>query len=132
MDFNRTIDWAVKYPGAIIVIEGNADVWKYRDMEKKGYSQQELSQIRQSAKNNSQSRADEVKKAIIAYAKSRGVDLNETQFTSRGVGIDKPVYANPVPESATQCSQCAANRRVVFQLIPLEAEADVFTVSGGK
>ena len=72
----------------------------------------------QAALNLSKSRADSVKKSIVAFAKKQGVTLDETQIKPVGAGISDPVVARPLNKE-----QAAANRRVEFRIIRVPAEA---------
>ena len=131
--FSQAIDWADTYSGAIIIVTGYADTYLYNQqkVQYKDHAQRTtiLGQLEQAAKNTSQQRAQRVKESILNLARERGVFLDPTQITAHGAGYSNVLYPNPQPESTTQCTQCAANRRVVFELIPIEAEAVQF---GGK
>jgi outer membrane protein OmpA-like peptidoglycan-associated protein/ABC-type nitrate/sulfonate/bicarbonate transport system substrate-binding protein len=70
------------------------------------------------ALNLSQVRAENVKKALIDYAKSKGVNLDPTQIQPAGVGIREPIVARP-----QSLEDMAANRRVEFRIIKVSAEA---------
>lgn len=71
----------------------------------------------QAALNLSRKRADEVKAAVLAYAKQQGVEIDQTQIQPIGVGITEPVI--PKPANLTEAEQ---NMRVEFRLIRVKAE----------
>ena len=136
--FDRVLNLAAKYPGAIVLVEGNTDPQKYNqllqeraDALKKSQSTTSvdlrISQTKQSAKNLSVQRANVVRDNIIAYMKTKGLNMDATQFTVVGAGIDRPKYLNPQNDQ-----EWRANMRVVFQIIQAEAELDSFRPSGGK
>lgn len=120
-DFDKVVELASTYGGAIITVEGHSDPMGFLRKEKEGASQLVLKQIKQAAKNLSFSRANEVRKQIINYAANRGITLDPNQFASHGYGIIKPKY--PVPKTRQQWLD---NMRVEFKIIQVEAEEDVF------
>jgi len=71
-----------------------------------------------SALNLSLTRAEQVKAAIVDYAKKHGHNLDESQIKPQGVGIREPV--NPKPTSMAEAKE---NMRVEFRLIKVPAEA---------
>ena len=120
-DFDKVVELASTYGGAIITVEGHSDPMGFLRKEKEGASQLVLRQIKQAAKNLSFSRANEVRKQIINYAANRGITLDHNQFASHGYGITMPKY--PVPKTKQQWLD---NMRVEFKIIQVEAEEDVF------
>lgn len=120
-DFDKVVELASTYGGAIITVEGHSDPMGFLRKEKEGASQLVLKQIKQAAKNLSFSRANEVRKQIINYAANRGITLDPNQFASHGYGITNPKY--PVPKTKQQWLD---NMRVEFKIIQVEAEEDVF------
>ncbi len=119
--FDRVIDLASTYGGAIITVEGHSDTMSYLRKEKEGADQLVLKKIKQSAKNLSYSRASSVKAEIVNYAKTRGIIVDPNQFTIIGRGISSPKFK--IPETKEQWLQ---NMRVQFKIIQVEAEEDVF------
>lgn len=71
----------------------------------------------QAALNLSKSRADGVKDAIAAYAKSIGANLDLSQITPVGAGIAEPIVAKP-----TSLEQAKENMRVEFRIVKVDAE----------
>lgn len=72
----------------------------------------------QAAFNLSQTRAEQVKRMIIEYAKQKGLNLDPSQIQPVGVGIKEPVVAKP-----KNISEAKKNMRVEFRLIRVPAEA---------
>lgn len=66
----------------------------------------------------SQSRSENVRKAIQEYAKSRGVIIDLSQIQPQGVGISEPI--NPRPRNMTQARE---NMRVEFRVVKVKAES---------
>jgi len=120
-DFDKVISMASSFGGALITIEGHSDNLKFLKAKKRGASAVELKRLRQSAKNLSLSRANAALKAIITYAKGKGVFLDPNQFGLIGWGVENPTY-NP-PKSKQQWLD---NMNVEFKLIQVEAEASEF------
>ncbi len=69
------------------------------------------------AQTLSRQRAEEVKNQILAYARSKGITLDESQIQPQGVGIVDPVVAKP-----SNAAEAAQNRRVEFRLVRVSAE----------
>jgi outer membrane protein OmpA-like peptidoglycan-associated protein len=134
VDFDKAIDLAATYGGAILTVEGHSDPTQYID--KKASSAQEvvLTRLRQSAKNLSLTRAIAVRESLLGYGKSKSVIMDPTQFAVVGHGFEQPKtgLANGVPIRPKNEQEWASNMRVVFKLIPVgDAEAQVFTPAGG-
>lgn len=135
-DFDRVLELAAKYPGALILVEGHADPTKYLQLLKEREAAQQrgesttsvdlrISQTKQAAKNLSVQRANAVRDSLIAYAKTRQLTFDPSQFTVVGAGIDRPKYPAPKTEQ-----EWRGNMRVVFQTIQAEAELEFFTSTG--
>ncbi len=127
-DFERVTELASIYGGAIITVEGHSDPMGYLRGKKQGQVPVVLSRIKQSAKNLSMTRAQAVRDAIIGYASARHVSLDESQFEPIGHGISQPKTGicgqDPCPPKTE--NEWLSNMRVVFRLIQVEAESDVF------
>jgi ABC-type nitrate/sulfonate/bicarbonate transport system substrate-binding protein/outer membrane protein OmpA-like peptidoglycan-associated protein len=119
--FQRVVELAATYGGAVITVEGHSDPHKYNRLKKKGTNEVVLKQTKQAAKNLSMSRALAVRNSIIKYGKGSGVPLDESQFTVIGHGIDQPKY--PTPKTKEEWLN---NMRVVFRIIQIEAEDEAF------
>jgi len=134
-DFDKLINLASTYGGAVITVEGHSDPLGYLQSKKDGKPSIILNRKKQAAKNLSYSRANAVVQSIIAYAKSKGVVLDETQFAIVGHGVMKPATPGCSYDSAGDidfsCApqsqdQWAKNRRVKFGIMQVETEATVF------
>jgi ABC-type amino acid transport substrate-binding protein len=72
----------------------------------------------QAALNLSQARAAAVKKAVVNFAKTKSINLDDSQIQPVGVGIAEPLIARP---------KCAAdalqNMRVEFRIVKVPAES---------
>lgn len=119
--FQRVVELAATYGGAVITVEGHSDPHKYNRLKKKGTSEVVLKQTKQAAKNLSMSRALAVRNSIIKYGQGSGVPLDESQFTVIGHGIDQPKYPTPKTKE-----EWLSNMRVVFRIIQIEAEDEAF------
>ncbi len=126
--FKQVVNLASTYGGAIITVEGHSDPMGYLRQKKDGAAQVVLTRTQQSAKNLSLSRASSVRDAVINYAKSRGVNLDPTQFAVVGHGIMQPrtglCGADPCAPKTEQ--EWHSNMRVEFRIIQIEAESSVF------
>jgi ABC-type nitrate/sulfonate/bicarbonate transport system substrate-binding protein/outer membrane protein OmpA-like peptidoglycan-associated protein len=71
----------------------------------------------QAALNLSRKRAEAVKAAVLAYAKSNAITLDQSQIQPVGVGIAEPVI--PKPSSMAEAEK---NMRVEFRLIRVNPE----------
>lgn len=127
-DFEKIVKLASTYGGAIITVEGHSDPLGYLKKKKNGESTIVLNQIKQSAKNLSVSRSASVRDAVIAAAKHQGISLDPSQFAVTGHGITNPrtgmCGVDPCPPKTEQ--EWLSNMRVVFRIVQVEAEAEVF------
>lgn len=126
--FNRVVDLASTYGGAVIVIEGHSDPLGYLKLKRKDVGAIVLRQTIQSAKNLSMSRAQAVRDSIINHAKTKGIVMDPTQFSATGLGIAQPKSGmcgnDPCPPKDEQ--EWRNNMRVEFRIFQLEAETSVF------
>lgn len=126
--FDKVINLASTYGGAIITIEGHSDPLGYLKAKKQNNSNLVLRRIKQSAKNLSLSRANAVRSSLIEYAGNKGIVLDETQFAVVGHGIMKPQSGlcgdDPCAPQTEQ--DWRNNMRVEFRIIQIEAETSVF------
>lgn len=126
--FDKVIDLAATYGGAIITVEGHSDPLGYLRKKKDGNSEVVLRQIKQSAKNLSVTRAGVVRDSIISYAQSKHVSLDKSQFAIVGHGISQPrngICGNEPCAPKTE-KEWRDNMRVEFRIIQVEAESEVF------
>ncbi len=131
--FDEVIKRAAIYAGAIITVEGYADPTGYCDAKTKGQPTLVLSRIKQSANNTSLNRAVQVREAIVNYAKSKGVALDPSQFTTMGHGISDPktgTSSDGEPLRPTSKEGAYSNMRCELRIVNVEAEA-VWTPDGG-
>lgn len=132
--FDKVIDDANSYSGALIIVEGHSDPAHYLISKYKNkVPLKTLKRIRQKARDLSRQRAEEVRSSIIEYAQNvRGVDINETQFEVVGYGIDNPEtgVCNGEPCKINLKGQAAKqayakNRRANISFTTIEAEVEV-------
>jgi outer membrane protein OmpA-like peptidoglycan-associated protein/ABC-type nitrate/sulfonate/bicarbonate transport system substrate-binding protein len=128
-EFDRIVEAASTYGGAVFTVEGHADPLGYLKKKKKGADLSTLRSIRQSAKNLSRSRAVAVRKSVIDYAESQGVSMDPSQFVTEGLGFSDPKTGicggDPCPPKTKE--QWLSNMRVVFRAVRVEAESSTFT-----
>lgn len=126
--FNKVIELASTYGGAVITIEGHSDPMGWLQAKKRQETEMVLGQIKQAAKNLSLSRANAVRESVMTFAAAKGVTLDESQFAVIGHGIAKPKSGicggDPCPPKTEQ--EWRDNMRVEFRIIQLEAETSVF------
>lgn len=126
--FDRVIELASTYGGAVITVEGHTDPLGYLKKKKAGANNIILRRIKQSARNLSLTRATEVRNSIIAHAQNRSISLDPSQFAIVGHGIENPksgICGND-PCAPKNEKEWRDNMRVKFRIIQLEAESDVF------
>ncbi len=133
--FDQVINLASTYGGALLTIEGHSDPLSYLRRKKSGAPVIELSSIKQASKNLSFTRANAVRQSIINYATSKNVILDTSQFGVSGLGITTPntpdCSYDVNGDIALTCApknklEWDATRRVVFRVVQIEAESDVF------
>jgi outer membrane protein OmpA-like peptidoglycan-associated protein/ABC-type nitrate/sulfonate/bicarbonate transport system substrate-binding protein len=127
-NFKQVMELAATYAGAVITVEGHSDPLGYLKKKKARASSFVLNQIKQSAKNLSQSRAQKVRDEIVSFAKSRKMSIDESQFAVIGHGISLPKtgVCGADPCAPANEKQWRSNMRVVFRIIQVEAEEDMF------
>jgi outer membrane protein OmpA-like peptidoglycan-associated protein len=79
---------------------------------------QSPTEIAGAAKTLTEERCRNARDSFLAYAKSKGSKISETQVVAQGVGIAEPVVVLPRSEKET-----AANRRVELSVVRVEVEA---------
>lgn len=126
--FERAVNLAATYGGAVITVEGHADPLAYVKKKRDGESQVVLTRIKQAAKNLSLSRANAVRDSLIAYAREKNLTLDRNQFAVVGHGIEKPRtgLCGSDPCAPKTESEWLDNMRVEFRIIQVEAESSVF------
>ena len=128
-EFERVIDLASTYGGAVLSVEGHSDPLRYLRRQQEQASARELRRIRQAARNLSLTRATSVRDVVLEVANRRGVSLDESQFVTTGLGILNPStgLCGDDPCAPQTEAEWRSNMRVVFRVIQLEAEEAVFT-----
>ena len=126
--FDNVLELASTYGGAIITVEGHSDPLGYLKNKKAGETELVLDRQKQAAKNLSMTRALAVRDAIVAYSAGKGVNLDVSQFSTVGHGIMQPKtgMCGTDPCAPKTKEEWLSNMRVVFRIIQVEAEADVF------
>ena len=126
--FAKVVNLASTYGGALITVEGHSDPMAYLREKKAGQQEVVLGRIKQSAKNLSLSRAVAVRDSIIAFAHSKNISLDESQFAVIGHGIAKPKsgMCGEDPCSPKTERDWRDNMRVEFRIIQVEAESTIF------
>ncbi len=120
-DYDRALQLAQTYGGAVVLIEGHADPTGIQKAKREGKPVTVLAEMEQGIKNLSLNRATAVRKSYLEFCKQKGLELDESQFIAVGVGVKNPKF--PTPRDA---EEWAANRRVVFRVKQVEAEASEF------
>jgi ABC-type nitrate/sulfonate/bicarbonate transport system substrate-binding protein/outer membrane protein OmpA-like peptidoglycan-associated protein len=126
--FDKVVDLASTYGGAVITVEGHSDTMGYLRDKKDGKPDVVLGRVKQAAKNLSLSRAVSVRDSIIGYAKGKNISLDESQFAVVGHGIAKPKngLCGEDPCAPKNEREWRDNMRVEFRIIQVEAESSVF------
>jgi outer membrane protein OmpA-like peptidoglycan-associated protein len=133
-EFDKVVELAATYGGAIITIEGHSDPLEYLKLQEKGAPQIALTQKRQSAKNLSLTRAVNVRESLLSYAKAKTLVMDPSQFAVVGRGFEQPKTGTKNGEPNRPKTEAAwlSNMRVEFRLIPVgDTESSVFTPAGG-
>ncbi len=128
--FNKVVELAATYPGAVITVEGHSDVLGFLKKRKAGAGDAVLNKIRQAARNLSVGRANSVRDIIIAMASSNGFTMDMSQFVTIGHGISQPLTGlmsdGITPNAPKTKSAWLSNMRVEFKIINIEGESDTF------
>ena len=142
VQYDKVIELAATYGGAILAITGHADPTEYYDRKHatgkyKGQSvapEIVLGRLRQQAKNTSLDRAIAIRESLLAYAKTKGLVMDPSQFAVVGQGFEqaKTGLVNGEPNRPNTAEEWASNMRGEFKLITVgDTEASVFTPVGG-
>ncbi len=117
--FQRALELSATYSGAVLEIVGHSDPYRYLKMKIKDKASEEvLARQRQAGLNLSLQRSNAVRDSLIAYAGSKGIAINESQFITTGKGYDVPKVPEPRSED-----DLAKNRRVQFRIVNIESES---------
>lgn len=139
-EFDKALEWSATYSSAVITIEGHADPTGYLVAKyKKKQPLVATERMAQAGKNLTLSRANALRQELIKYAKAQGMYIDESQVVVIGHGYNQPI--NGTYSSSNRCvagfkigdpcpaknpQQQTEERRVVFQIVPIEAESDAF------
>jgi ABC-type nitrate/sulfonate/bicarbonate transport system substrate-binding protein/outer membrane protein OmpA-like peptidoglycan-associated protein len=124
-DYQKALQVAQTYGGALVVIEGHSDPLGVLQAQQKGDRTEVLDQMRQVAKNLSLARANSVRSSFLQYSKDHGMNLDQSQFIAIGRGVEAPKFNPPRTKE-----EWAANRRVRFVIKQVEAELTEFKPLG--
>lgn len=135
--FNKVVELAATYPGAVITIEGHSDVLGFLKARSKKDANGNringsavLNKIRQAARNLSVGRANSVRDTIIAMASSNGFTMDTSQFVTIGHGISQPLTGlrpdGVTPNAPKTKPQWLSNMRVKFNIVNIEGESESF------
>ncbi|AUI88024.1 hypothetical protein BS333_16755 [Vibrio azureus] len=126
--FKRVTQLAQTYAGAVITVEGHSDPMGYLRKKKSGEGIFILNQVKQSAKNLSMTRAQQVRDSIVKYGSTNNISLDQSQFSVIGHGISNPKTgicgSDPCAPKTEQ--EWLSNMRVVFRILQIEAEESAF------
>lgn len=128
--FEEALTQGQIYAGAVLSIEAHSSYLGYL----RGVIQQDWSPARQkrelaSLRNTSTARALAVRDALIDSAMEMGMPVDESQITIQGRGIEDPLggFCDGLPCPPKTKEEWENSRRVVFRVIGMESEAEVFT-----
>jgi ABC-type nitrate/sulfonate/bicarbonate transport system substrate-binding protein/outer membrane protein OmpA-like peptidoglycan-associated protein len=124
-DYEKALQIAQTYGGALVVIEGHSDPLGILQAQQKGERTEILDQMRQVAKNLSLARANSVRSSFIQYSKEQNIPIDSSQFLAIGRGVEAPKFSPPRTRE-----EWAANRRVRFVIKQVESELTEFKPLG--
>jgi ABC-type nitrate/sulfonate/bicarbonate transport system substrate-binding protein/outer membrane protein OmpA-like peptidoglycan-associated protein len=124
-DYEKALQIAQTYGGALVVIEGHSDPLGLLQAQQKGERTEILDQMRQVAKNLSLARANSVRSSFIQYSKEQNIYIDPSQFLAIGRGVEAPKFNPPRTKE-----EWAANRRVRFVIKQVESELTEFKPLG--
>jgi hypothetical protein len=130
--FERVVDVAATYGGAVITVVGHADPMEYLRLIRSNGSAEVLTRQIQSGRNLSLQRSIAVRDSVISMASQRNVPMDPTQFVTLGAGYTDPKtglckdQGRDLPCAPRNEQEWRSNMRVVFKVVRVEAEADVF------
>jgi outer membrane protein OmpA-like peptidoglycan-associated protein len=139
-DFRALVDYAQAYGGAIITVEGHADPLGFlmaKDPARFNQAGEPASRIEQrqqaqSLRNLSATRATSARDSLLEFANDvLKASMDPTQFTIVPHGIDSPAtgICNGEPCAPATEAEWRENMRVVFRIIAVPTEANVFVAA---
>lgn len=128
--FEEALQKSQVYAGAVLSIEAHSSYLGYL----KGVLQKDWQPPRQkreiaSLRNTSTARALAVRDALVKTADQVGLAVDESQITINGRGIEDPLggFCKDLPCPPKTEKEWRDSRRVVFRVVGMESEAEVFT-----
>jgi len=128
--FEQALNKSRVYAGAVLSIEAHSSYLGYL----KGVIKQDWPLSRQkrelaSLSNTSTARALAVRDALVQTAQELGFVIDESQITINGRGIEDPLggFCENLPCPPKTEQEWRESRRVLFRVIGMESEAEVFT-----
>jgi outer membrane protein OmpA-like peptidoglycan-associated protein len=139
-EFRQLIDFAQAYGGAVITVEGHADPLGYlmaADPARFNQTGEPASRIvlrrqAQALRNLSASRATSARDSLLEFGGDvLNVNLDTSQFTVLARGIEDPRsgMCGDIPCAPGTEQEWRENMRVVFRIIAVPAEANVFVAA---
>lgn len=119
--FREALETYEKFAGALFAIEGHTDPLGIRKLQKEQAAPAVVAEKERQARNLSLQRARAVRQEFLDYARSRGVELDESFIVAVGMGVKTPKFDPPKNKE-----EWDANRRVVFRVKQVEAELNEF------
>lgn len=128
--FEEALNKSRVYAGAVLSIEAHSSYLGYL----KGVLQQDWPVSRQkrelaSLRNTSTARALAVRDALVETSDELGFAIDDSQITINGRGIEDPLggFCDNLPCPPKTEQEWKDSRRVLFRVIGMESEAEVFT-----
>lgn len=129
--FEEALDKSMVYGGAVLSVEGHASYLGYvRGVVQDDWSLPKQKLEMQSLDRISTRRAMAVREALVETAGQIGLPIDASQITINGRGIEDPLggfcrQGLPCPPKTEQ--EWRDSRRVIFRVIQMESEEEVFT-----
>lgn len=128
--FEEALDKSMVYAGAVLSVEGHSAYLGYlKGVLKKGWSLPKQKLEMQSLERTSTSRAIAVRQALVETAETMGLAIDNSQITINGRGIEDPHggFCKGLPCPPKTEEEWRQSRRVIFRVIAMEGEEEVFT-----
>lgn len=129
--FEQALEKSMLYGGAVLSVEGHAAYLSYvRGVVKDDWTLPKQKLEMQALDRVSTRRAMAVRSALVETAAQMNLPIDESQITINGRGIEDPLggfckQGLPCPPQTED--EWKKSRRVVFRVIEMESEAEVFT-----
>lgn len=120
-DFEKAMSISQTYGGSLVIIEGHSDPLGILKAKQKKQDPVIIRQMEQQAKNLSLERSRAVRDSFLKFVKTKGLNIDDSQFVAVGIGTVTPKFSPPRTKE-----EWAANRRVVFRIKQVEAELSDF------